>query len=152
LKYSCSTIRYMCIRVRWIAFFEKFKNSVVLKVAYVYHNQLLFYNFLKFWDLPLAHWPWRLEIFIVLFLLANCSLIPKMYMVCICMLAGQLWRLKNSRNFQIFSISFLRWTVAVRTDPHRYKICKSMESGSNLQLKEVPYHFKGQPISVCRSV
>jgi hypothetical protein len=28
-------------------FFDQFKNSVVLEVAYVYHNQLLFYNFLK---------------------------------------------------------------------------------------------------------
>jgi hypothetical protein len=29
-------------------FIQKFKNPVVLKVACVYHNQLLFYNFLKF--------------------------------------------------------------------------------------------------------
>jgi hypothetical protein len=49
----------MYIRVEWFAFFEKFKNPVVLKVAYSYCNQLLFYNFLKFWDLPLAHRPRR---------------------------------------------------------------------------------------------
>jgi hypothetical protein len=55
----------MYIRVEWFAFFEKFKNPVVLKVAYVYHNQLLFYNFLEFWDLPLAHPPGRLKNFIV---------------------------------------------------------------------------------------
>jgi hypothetical protein len=54
----------MYTRVEWFAFFEKFKNPVVLKVAYNYHNQLLFYN-LKFLNLPLAHRPRRLKIFTV---------------------------------------------------------------------------------------
>jgi hypothetical protein len=52
-------------RVEWFAFFEKFKNPVVLKNAYEYHNQLFFYNFFKFWDLRLARRPWRLNTFIV---------------------------------------------------------------------------------------
>jgi hypothetical protein len=59
---------------------------------------------------------------------------------------------KNLWNFQIFSISFLRCPIAVWTDLHRYKICTFLESGSNLQLEKVPYHFVGQPISFCRSV
>jgi hypothetical protein len=50
-------------------------------------------------------------------------------------------KVKNSWNFKIFSISFLRWPEAVRTDLHRYKICTFLESGCNLQLEKVPYHF-----------
>jgi hypothetical protein len=108
------------VMVEWFAFFEKFKNPAVTKVAYVYYNQLFFCNFLKFWESNFK-----------VFLVANCSLIPKMCMSC--MLGGQLWPLgqkkkKNSWNFQIFSISFLRWPLAVRTDLHRYKICTFLES------------------------
>jgi hypothetical protein len=37
-------------------------------------------------------------------------------------------------------------------DPHRYKQCRFLESGSNLQLEKVFYHLVGQPISLCTSV
>jgi hypothetical protein len=56
---------------------------------------------------------------------------------------------KSARNFQIFSICFLRRPVADRTDLHRYKICTFLKSRSNLQQEKVPYHFVGQPISLC---
>jgi hypothetical protein len=48
----------------WFTFFKKFKNLVVFKVAHVYSNQLLLYNFLKFWNLPLAHRIWKLKMHI----------------------------------------------------------------------------------------
>jgi hypothetical protein len=60
-------------------------------------------------------------------------------------------KIKNSWNLKIFLIIFLRWPVAVRTDLHTYKICTFLESGSNLKLEKVPYHFVGHPISSCRS-
>jgi hypothetical protein len=61
-------------------------------------------------------------------------------------------KVKNSWNFQIFSICFLRWPVAVKADHHRYKICTFLKSGHNLQLEKIQYHSIGQPISLCRSV
>jgi hypothetical protein len=57
-------------------------------------------------------------------------------------------KVKNSWNFQIFSIRFLRWPVADRTDIHRYKICTFYELGSNLQPEKVPYHFVDQSTTI----
>jgi hypothetical protein len=146
---SCSLINFsllqrtkngMRIRVEWFAFFEKFKNPVVLKAAYVYHNQFLFYNFLKFWDLPLAHRPWRLKrygTFSGSKLLADFKNVHGLY-VWMSILTTRSKKVKDSWNIQIFSIGFFRWPLYIRTDLHSYKICTFLESGSNFQLEKVP--------------
>jgi hypothetical protein len=62
------------------------------------------------------------------------------------------WRSTLTLRQKRWKILEIRWPVAVRTDLHRYKIRTFLESGSNFQLEKVPYHFIGQPISLCRSV
>jgi hypothetical protein len=61
----------------------------------------------------------------VLFLVANCSRIPKMCMFW--MFGGQIW---------------LLWFVAVKSDLQTGKTCTFLESSSNLLPEKVPFCFE----------
>jgi hypothetical protein len=145
--------------VEWIAFFEEFKNPVILKVAYVYLSQPTFVQqLLKFLRsstrasaLKIKNVHSRVKILgrpITWYgTFSGSKLFTDSY-AWRSTLTTRSKKVKNSWNFQIFSIRFLRWPVLDRTDLHRYIICTFLESRSNLQFEKVPYHFVGQPISL----
>jgi hypothetical protein len=61
-------------------------------------------------------------------------------------------KVKIHEIFKFSQLVSLDDSLAIRTDILRCKKCTFLESGRNLQLEKIPYHFIGQPISFCRSV
>jgi hypothetical protein len=136
----------MFIRVEWFAFFEKFNCGLkscicLLRPSFVLHHYKILRSSTRASALKIEHFHSRVKMlgwptkwygtFSGRKLFADSKNVHGLY-PWRSILTTRSKKVKNSWNFQIFSIRFLWWPVAVRTDLHRYKISSFLESGCNL--------------------
>jgi hypothetical protein len=96
------------------------------------------------WRLKILIWRSRFEVVLyidmVLFLVANCSLIPKMHIFCCLEGNFKCYRLKMTKTWRNLKISY----ILTFFDLQWLKLTFNLESASNLKPEKVQYWYKGQ--------